>query len=401
MYTSAGLSRHVGTTPTFATATWLNKPIMVETFNVSDNGSNIWAYQSTSTGLPTFQVAMARHADAAALGRIDTVAAEAQFVPPSTCQIFGWSSIARSSVPAWFVNVTDCDSSLLYDDDQSVVVSDDGSTAAFAGVVSKGKDQVPTLWVLDAQTGKVRFSKTAAAGGPVQLSENGAWVAWTQADSVSIFSGTTGAARAELPMGWNCMAEISDSGDFVAWAGEDQGTIMKWDAANSQYTTAFTVTPPGGEWYATSASISSDGSGREEAELVTFGWITQTALQARVTIYSMVTGKLLTDYTAPANAKLQTYPTVRMSGNYAGVSLWGDDADVPTAIVLSAVKAAPIFTYTTPGSMFGVDILHDVGASTPAADKVYLTVAGKAVPANEMGNGGDAFAWAITVPLAA
>lgn len=30
VYTSAGLSRHQGTTPTFATATWLNQPIYVE-----------------------------------------------------------------------------------------------------------------------------------------------------------------------------------------------------------------------------------------------------------------------------------------------------------------------------------------------------------------------------------
>lgn len=71
VYTSAGLSRHAGTTPTFATATWLNAPIFVETFNVSDNGGNIWAYASTSKGLPTFQVDMARHADANGVGKID------------------------------------------------------------------------------------------------------------------------------------------------------------------------------------------------------------------------------------------------------------------------------------------------------------------------------------------
>ncbi len=39
MYTSAGLARHVDTTPTFATATWLNKPFFVETFNATDNGT--------------------------------------------------------------------------------------------------------------------------------------------------------------------------------------------------------------------------------------------------------------------------------------------------------------------------------------------------------------------------
>ena len=105
VYTSAGLSRHKGTTPTFATATWLNNPVMVETFNVSDNGGNIFAYQSTSTGLPTFQVDMARHADSFGVGKIDTVAAEAQFVPPSTCQVFGWSSLSSNSTPAWAINV--------------------------------------------------------------------------------------------------------------------------------------------------------------------------------------------------------------------------------------------------------------------------------------------------------
>jgi len=94
----------------------------------------------------------------------------------------------------------------------------------------------------------------------------------------------------------------------------------------------------------------------------------------------MVNGALLTDYTSPTNAQLQTYPTVRMSGNYAGVSLWGDNNDVPTAIVLSAKSTKPIFTFVTPGSMFGLDIVHDTGASTPANDVIYFAVAGKHTP---------------------
>jgi len=80
------------------------------------------------------------------------------------------------------------------------------------------------------------------------------------------------------------------------------------------------------------------------------------------------------------------------------VCLWGDADDVPTAVLLKANMSAPVFTYITPGSMFGVDVLHDTGASTPSTDVVYFTVAGKAVAANEMGNGGDAFAWSIQVP---
>ena len=403
VYTSSGLSRHKGTTPTFSTATWLNSPIMVEVFNVSDSGENMWSYASTSAGLPTFQVAMARHADSFGVGNIDTIAAEAQFVPPSTCQVFAWSSLGGSAVPSWSVNVSNCDANLLYDDDRNVDISDDGATAAFSGFLIQGKDYIPQLWVFSAQTGKLRFTKNLGAtgqGGPVQLSENGTWVAWTTGDSVMIIDGLTGKVRDTVQMGWNCMAVLSDSGDFLAFAGDDVGKIYKWDAANNQYTLAYSPVPSGAtQYYATSAAISSDGSGAAEAELVTFGYITQTALGARVIIYSMVTGAVLTDYVSPVNANLQTYPTVRMSGNYAGICLWGDNDDVPTAIVLSAKAAKPIFTFVTPGSMFGVDIVHDVGASTPTSDVVYFATAGKHVPANAMGNGGDAYAWRLDVAI--
>lgn len=49
--------------------------------------------------------------------------------------------------------------------------------------------------------------------------------------------------------------------------------------------------------------------------------------------------------------------------------------------------------------MFGVDIVQDHGASTPTNDVLYFAVAGKHVPANAMGNGGDAYSWRIDVPV--
>ena len=49
--------------------------------------------------------------------------------------------------------------------------------------------------------------------------------------------------------------------------------------------------------------------------------------------------------------------------------------------------------------MFGVDILRDAAASTPTNDVLYFAVAGKHVPANAMGNGGDAYSWRIDVPV--
>ena len=74
---------------------------------------------------------------------------------------------------------------------------------------------------------------------------------------------------------------------------------------------------------------------------------------------------------------------------------------MPTVVLLKAGEAFPVFNYTTPGSMMAVD-LNVVRAAAPGgADVVFLAAAGKHVPANKMGNGGDAFGWRIDVPAGA
>lgn len=294
------------------------------------------------------------------------------------------SSTAGDGTPVWTINVTNCDSDLLYDDDRFVDISDDGSTVAFSAYVAQGAKTIGTMWSIDAQSGAVRYSKTldpaVAPGGPVQTSEFGSWIAWSTGAGVMIVDGKTGNVRDTIAQG-GTQAAISDSGDYVAFAANDV-YIYQWNAATGKYAVAFQPAPSGGPWYGTSAAISSDGSGAADKETVTVGFINANALQARVIIYSMVTGAVLQDYLSPTNAQLQTYPTVRATGDYACVSLWGDQDDVPTAIVLSANSATPVFTYVTPGSMFGVDCVVDTAASTPSNDVVYFAVAGKHVPAN-------------------
>lgn len=103
-------------------------------------------------------------------------------------------------------------------------------------------------------------------------------------------------------------------------------------------------------WYPEDLAVSSFGSGATASELVTFGWIDGEALTARITIFNMVTGQLLTDITTVTNAKLQTMPTVRMDQDFAGVVVWGDSDDIPTIYLIRAGDSAPVFTYTTPGS---------------------------------------------------
>ena len=102
-------------------------------------------------------------------------------------------------------------------------------------------------------------------------------------------------------------------------------------------------------------------------------------------------GTLLSDYTTPTNTKLQTNTYLRSDGDFVGVALWGDADDVPTAVLLKAGQDAPVFAYTTPGSMMGVDLLVE-----EASGDIYLSVAGKHVPANTYGDGGDAYTWRVT-----
>jgi hypothetical protein len=58
--------------------------------------------------------------------------------------------------------------------------------------------------------------------------------------------------------------------------------------------------------------------------------------------------------------------------------------------VLQAGVAAPVFTFVTPGFMSGVDLAVD------GDGELYFTVAGRDVPANVMGKGGQAYAWRIS-----
>lgn len=349
---------------------------------------------------------MARHATGfppTASSIVDTVGAGAFFVPPSGCTVYGWDS-RTTNKPVWNWTLPNCDSSLLYDEYAPLSVSDSGTVVAFNGFIpAPGQKSTPSLHVFDAQTGKVLFTKGAAdagtGAGTVAVSKAGAYVTWSSSLGLIVYSAPAGTLRDKLAsvFGPN---EISDSGDYIASCTEDKGSVYYW--GGSAYDSNFTIAPPtspvSANWFCVDVAMSSDGKGGD-GELVAFAWISQDVLTARVTVYNMVTQKLVTDWVSSTNAQLQTNPTIRMDEQYVGVSLWGDADDVPTAVVLAAGSNTPIFTYTTPGSMFGVEIVKELAESTPTNDVLYFAVSGKATAANKMGNGGDAFAWRIDVPL--
>jgi hypothetical protein len=103
-------------------------------------------------------------------------------------------------------------------------------------------------------------------------------------------------------------------------------------------------------WYPESVAVSSFGTGTSAKNYATFSFVDQEALQARISIYDLVSGTILSDILTAKNAQLQTVPTVRMDQDFAGVCLWGDKDDVPTVYVIRAGDSAPLFSYVTPGS---------------------------------------------------
>lgn len=392
-YDSAAISLHgPGSSPTFAVSTsgldtW---PVMLEVYNAS--GSPLWTYTAITDNATAFLAVMARHAEAGGVGAVDMIACEGDEDGAGQAGVVwvrGFASTGTSAEPAWSVQLTEV--RLV----SGLAVSDDGSSGAVSLFVYDAQTGAvsPQLLVLDAQSGAVRVNVTRAEGGPggpVSISETGAWVAWTQGDSVFVYDGTSGALRGEaIQMGWNTAAQLNDDGSFVAFSGQDTAAIWAWDAASGVYTLNSTIAPAG-TWYSESCAVSSNSP--TYGPIAVFGWATFDARQAHVTVYQMSTGTLLANYTSLPNAQLQTSANVRIDGDLVGISLWGDSDDVPTAVVLQAGVAEPVFTFVTPGSMAGTDIVVDRQDPTVA----YFSVAGRLVPANIMGKGGDAYTWKLT-----
>ena len=337
----------------------MNKPYLIETFNCTDNGSFLWQFQFNGTpprgDIPTYMVDMSRHAvgfsPAPGASVVDTVGAGAFFVPPSGCTVYGWDSRA-SSTPKWSWHLDNCDASLLYDEYRNLDVSDDGTTAAFSAFIpdpNGGQDATPSLHVFNAQTGAVLFDadqKVAGAGaGTVSVSKNGNYVSWSTANGLVVFS-PRGQVRDIIKGGGP--NELSDSGAYVVTCTENGGSLYTFNTATGKYGKNMTLSPPASPvsptWFCVDVAMSSDGSGKEDSELVSLAWISGDVLTARITTFSMVTGKLTVDWLSATNAKLQTNPTVRMDEQYVGVALWGDSDDVPTAVVLESGSNKPVFT---------------------------------------------------------
>lgn len=149
---------------------------------------------------------MARHTEQAGAGAVDTVIVEGDKDAASDAWLRGFTSLGTGA-PAWSLRVPSVRLA------SGLAVSDDGSAAALATyLVDAATGGIfPQLLVVDAQTGAVRVNVTRPIGnpgGPVSISETGAWVAWTQGDSVFVYDGSTGALRGEAIQMGECAPRL-------------------------------------------------------------------------------------------------------------------------------------------------------------------------------------------------
>jgi len=200
--------------------------------------------------------------------------------------------------------------------------------------------------------------------------------------------------------------------------GSESAEIYQWNEANNNYDVIFNI--PITDWYFWTSVTSVNGGSQPQGCLAAFGYSNAQVTQLRVDVYSMLSGDLFMSWIGPLNVEGQTMPTLSFHMNYLGVGSWGDvNGGVPQILLFdvtaNTTSNVPIFTYNTPGSMFGIEIevagapypplnVHSYNYTTTVPsplfasdDVINLIAGGKHVHASEFGNGGDAFAFVIEV----
>jgi hypothetical protein len=195
------------------------------------------------------------------------------------CSILAFDSLGKGT-PTWTLNKLNC---TVY----SASISDDGGLVVVSGGLNIGQPKMaPVVWALEGQTGKVRWQvggdDASQVGGTVKVSALGNYIDYSRADdTIVLLDGAKGTVRGgAINEGWNTAAELSDTGSYLAFSGQDSASVYAWDAASSSYTLKTSIKPPGAspDWYSVSVSVSSDGSGAADKELACYGFIGASAL---------------------------------------------------------------------------------------------------------------------------
>lgn len=403
IYTSVAIARTGNGTSTdgiqFSSAIWDGPAISAKSYDMS--GNQLW--NETSFGAPypqySYSVAGSKHMDSAAAAAGSSSVFGGYFMnnktspeTPFACGLFLHST--TQSIPVQYVK--NCQT-YLEGGARNLAISDDGKVAAallFIATDNTNTHYNVELRVYDVESGTQKWTYTVPDGktvGGVTISTFGEYISFVSGTVVYVFDTATGKLRDQpIDMGATVAAAICPKGVFLVF-GYQVASVYKWNGTN--YDLDHTHTNPGHIVVDMDMSVNG-GGGVPFGCPLTIGWMRDDAMGVSVTASSLVSGDRFWTWNSPINTVDQnTIAAVRMHLDYAVVTTWGDSKGISPSILLFSVRESePVFSFASPGSMFSGDLLV-----YPDQKVAFVTAAGKHVPANEMGNGGDFYVFKVAL----
>lgn len=264
---------------------------------------------------------------------------------------------------------------------QGVVVSADGSTiAVLATQLEYLSPNQTRLYIFKADSNVPSNMWTGLGGAyTLEITADGRYVAFHVMAYIYVLDTYTTALRwmtANLGF-YDAALGFSEDGNYLAY-GFTTLTVMKWNAQQSAYVKLWDATSSG--FYVESIALNS--------ETLAVGWASYTASQNRIQAFSPRSSEptWTVDYDQVTN-NLQDIPSsiaVTEDGQYILVGSWGSsNKSNPEVRVFWKLSPNPIYTLSTAGSVFTVDIINGSAMFT-----LNAVVGCKQTHANEFGRGG-------------
>ena len=367
IFSSIGVSLQGANPPVFSAAAGSTL------FAIHGGGPPAWTWNApcAPADCPLYTDA-ARHVEPSPTPGQDKVDVFAVTSDPATgCVAYGFSGASPAGAPAWSLALPGCSSVAgegVGGTYTALQASDSGEALAVLGYGLDGATLTARAYLVDGQTGRLRWSYdlgTKEKVGQGDISIGRAFVAFVNEDGpggdpnaahVQVLGVEDGAKRAEVLLPFFIACALSDSGDYLVVQNfthlkGSEPWVLKWDGASYALLHRLAPPPDGTEYDLWDIAMPPGGD-----DYVALGWISAipSALLLRVNAFSLSSGALLTDWHAPPNARLQNNPTLRCDGEYIGLGLWGDAGEAPTIVVLGAGRNDTLFSATSPGSMFSV-----------------------------------------------
>jgi len=266
---------------------------------------------------------------------------------------------------------------------RAIDVSADGAIVLAAAYISGGSESL--VVVLDGATGaELNRLVTTTYVSSVELSDDGTRAVLTEGSTANIIetagmtslysfgvSGSGGSARLSrdgltaAAGGFNCKA-YHDTG---------AGWVQVWSEQESQ------------QWYGAGVAISGDGATLFSAS---YKYINYLDLTYRI-IDLQTSTELARTTTSGTGSSQDTITRAQASqdGDIFAVASWGTDDNAHPEVQVFDRDANLIGSIDMPGSPFDIDL---------SRDGRHLVAGGKAVHANQMGSGADAYAYEVYDP---